>query len=203
MKKQPVVIFTLLSLKIAIFIFVCIIRYTSDLSNSTFSPPSPPSAVMANVEVSKRRACTNELTFCFETAECRKKCLHHTSNAEYACINGVCRNLQIVKSTRDADKCSLEKGLVAFLVGDRTFGTYDFVCKSIDPGIAITEATNLMCKGGSIGINYVRKFPSVGDCRCAPASKCLIPATSEVREHVQCDERYYDLLQRSYGSGRD
>ena len=85
------------------------------------------------------------------------------------------------------------KGMIGYLVGDVAYGKYYFICKSVDPGIALATYDNLMCKGQKDRmIDYTTKFPTINECLCINQS--IIPATRNKRKHVECDNIYYELV---------
>lgn len=152
---------------------------------------------IVNVEESMRRECTNEITYCFSDNECTTRCI---ANTEYMCTNGICRNKRIITSIAE-NKCDASKGFIAYLMGDVAFGKYEYICRTVDPGIAISpDESNRMCLGGDIDIDYLKQFPSMERCSCNgnnDPERCVVPATENVRRHVVCDARYGDMLRRA------
>lgn len=133
--------------------------------------------------------CTETKTYCFVDQDCLQSCYN---SSMYSCLNGVCKK-SLINTTDAENECDPSKGIVGYLVGNPTFGTYQYICKSIDPGIAISVDENLMCKNDpTVDINYIEKFPSKYDCSCE--NQVLIPATSVKRKHVECDDNFYDLV---------
>lgn len=149
--------------------------------------------LLADMAAKNKRYCTTEVTYCFTDQDCSSRC--DISN-KYACINGICKNQRIVEQNPKND-CDPTKGFVAYLVGNPAFGQYDYICKSIDPGIAINLEKNLMCYGEKIDFNYIYKFPSTQDCSDCPYP-AVVPATSVKREHLECSEQFWYLVQVGY-----
>lgn len=138
-----------------------------------------------------KKYCSNEITYCFEDSDCSIMC---DLKNQYICINGICKNNKII-TTVPENKCDPSKGMVGFLIGTPSFGKYDFICKSIDPGIALSVNTNLMCKGqNNMLIDYISKFPTTNQCLCI--NKSIVPATQNKRKHVECDDIYHQLVSR-------
>lgn len=136
--------------------------------------------------------CTTTKTFCFQDTDCAKLCLEEDT---FTCAKGVCE-LDMKRVREDSlasENCDTSMGMATFLVGDTAFGRYQRLCKSIDPGIAISSKTNLMCKGGDTIINYINKFPSIDNCTNCD-KKITIPATVNKRRHVECNSPFYDMV---------
>jgi hypothetical protein len=107
------------------------------------------------------------------------------------CRNGVCVNSNVINSQAPQNECDAERGVITFFVGNTALGRYDFLCRSIDPGIAPNNPNedNNMCKFGNIDINYLRQFPSIANCSCPIGTQpVILPATSQVRSYVHCIE---------------
>lgn len=141
--------------------------------------------LMSNFFVNKIN-CETETTYCFSDAECNTKCT--TSNK---CMHGICK---IETGYIDyGDACDPKMGMLAYLVGNPSFGIYNWICKSVDSGIAISNVENRMCFNGSMGYDYTRHYPSITSCVCD--DKITIPATREKRKHVECNSIYADLIE--------
>lgn len=84
-------------------------------------------------------------------------------------------------------------GMITYLAGSVAFGNYVKICKSVDPGIAISNTDNLMCKNGTISVNYEKGFPLISECEDCE-QQVTIPATLTKREHVECKNLFYDLI---------
>ena len=152
----------------------------------------------SNLYNGERIDCTREINYCFTDSECARSCNFDSS---YRCLHGICRN-EVIRVENPLNDCKASMGILAYLTGDPQLGRFQFVCKSEDPGIAITSTDNLMCNGGFIDINYLREFPDISSCDCVQSGgdngttdQVLIPATSVKRRHVQCDARYNDLIE--------
>jgi hypothetical protein len=135
-----------------------------------------------------RRNCDQNTTYCFEDSHCSKMC---TLSSASLCRNGICINSAVINTTAPKNECNAEKGVLTYFVGNSTLGRYDFLCKSVDLGIASDDVdkANKMCKNGNITINYLQKFPDILDCDCNYGfTKVLLPNTSQVRRRVECIE---------------
>lgn len=143
----------------------------------------------------KKIDCNLVDTYCFKDSDCVKICKIYDN---HECINGVCKiNKQLIdgEKNEDSGKCDPKMGMMGMLVGDTAFGRYVKICKSIDPGIAISNDENLMCKGSEDNkkINYLFRSPQIEDCvNCN--KKVIIPATLAKREHAECENEYYDMV---------
>lgn len=149
----------------------------------------------ARLEQTKRRICSNETTYCFADRDCATRC---DAANKYRCVHGVCRNARVIDEN-PKNECDVRKGFVAYLIGDTAFANYRYLCKSIDPGVAVSpESENRMCKSSPVplAIDYLKRYPSAYECECQ--HKAVVPATSVKREHVECTERYYDLIASGY-----
>lgn len=134
-----------------------------------------------------RRTCDMEKVYCFTDNDCVQNCTEGFVN----CVHGVCST--DVSVTNANNECDPSKGVIGFLTGNTALGTYDYICKSVDPGIAISVKENRMCFGDSTYVvDYLQAFPSIYTCGCD--GKIEIPATSEKRLHVECDPRFQDLV---------
>ena len=146
----------------------------------------------AKITTDKRINCSTQKHYCFEDNDCSTQC---TIGGNYMCIHGICKDQRVVETMPD-NRCDPKKGFEAFLVGNPNMGTYEYICKSIDQGIAIDIDTNKMCLNGTIDIDYTKSMPFVTDCK--DANQMLIPATSAVRDYVIIDEKTYDIVTKSY-----
>ena len=135
-----------------------------------------------------KKNCTNNVVYCFDKLNCNNSC----SGGDYQCINGVCKTDTVLISDVE-NNCNANMGILGFLVGNTAFGVYDFKCKSVDDGIAIDNEVNVMCRGGDIDIDYLKAYPSINDCNCD--HPIIIPATSVKRRHVECNSKYFDLVE--------
>lgn len=136
--------------------------------------------------------CLTNETYCFKDSDCVKIC---TENDVFECDRGVCSlpNVDLLSSAQNDIKCDEKMGMVGFLLGDTAFGRFQKICKSIDPGISISNQINLMCKSENININYLNRYPMASDCTNCD-KKITIPATSMKREHVECNNPFYDMI---------
>lgn len=141
---------------------------------------------------SSRVNCGAENVFCFEDQDCKNMCLLTEQNV---CRNGICRNRRVI-ATNPNNECDPTKGLFALFVGDPALGRYEWVCDTIDPGVALPDGNNRMCEGGTMEINYLREFPSIPQCTCPVSDRVAIGATSSTRRIVQCNNVFASLLRR-------
>ena len=147
--------------------------------------------INSRVMSENKKYCSTYMSYCFNDSDCSIMC---DLKNKYNCINGICKNNKIVTSVPE-NKCDPKKGLIGYLVGNTAYGKYEFICKSIDLGIALSIKTNLMCKGQkNMFIDYTTKFPTINQCSCI--NKSIVPATQNKRKHVECDDIYHELVTR-------
>ena len=140
-----------------------------------------------NMYGSGKKDCNVDKTFCFTKEDCESQCVSTTVD----CVHGTC--IENINESSAINDCDPEKGVIGYLVGNQALGVYEYICKSVDPGIAISVSENRMCYGDSTyQINYLNSFPSQYSCTCT--NQVVIPATSLKRQHVECDSRYTDLI---------
>lgn len=135
-----------------------------------------------------RSDCNSEVVYCFNDADCRHGC---QTRDHYACLNGICRNDRMLldNSTHD-EQCLAHMGMMSYLVGNTAFGRYEYVCKSIDPGIAVSSTKNLMCNNQTQAplpdINYMVELPTETMCHCNDNETAVVAATPNKRQHTEC-----------------
>lgn len=194
---SKVVILT--SIAILIIILICVTGFISNQINSKYETVVESVNLLdlsSNLYNGERIDCNREINYCFVDSECARSCNFDSS---YRCLHGICRN-EVIRVEDPLNDCKPDMGILAYLTGDTQLGRFQFVCKSEDPGIAISSTDNLMCNQGFIEINYLRQFPTISACNCLNSSnpnttnQVLVPATSVKRRHVQCDSRYWDLV---------
>lgn len=134
--------------------------------------------------------CKNIPVYCFEDSDCIAKC--DTLN-EYSCMHGMCKQSVIIAED-DKNKCDPKKGFIGYLIGNTTFGIYEYLCKTIDAEIAVSVNENRMCYNQieMLDIDYTKAYPSINDCTCR--DRVLVPATAQKREHVECNSIFVDLV---------
>lgn len=147
-------------------------------------------SIYAEIDKLPRKNCAAERVYCFEDLDCLNNC---RSGERNVCRNGICLNRTVITTAPHHD-CEAKAGKFALFTGNPALGTYEWICESIDPGVAVPNETNRMCRNGVIDIDYFRGFPAPSDCFCPADSAVLIGGTSSVRRLVQCDGRYADLL---------
>lgn len=130
--------------------------------------------------------CVQQKTFCFTDSDCALQC---TYNTNHTCAHGICSN-HVFQTTETTNECAPEHGMIAYLQGDTAFGRYEFICKSEDPGIAISKDLNRMCLNGTIKFDYRIRFPAISDCKCSDGDEMIVvPATRNKRRHVECSKK--------------
>ncbi|UBZ25577.1 PIF-3 [Crangon crangon nudivirus] len=145
-----------------------------------------------------KKDCHTKTTYCFETKDCVSGCSGEGN--DFTCMNGICRENDEVWSGVE-NICDPKTGFLGLLTGNTAFGTYKYICKSIDMGIATkVDEPNLMCKGQEppLPIDYVVEYPTLNQCACSKNASCHVPATSNKREHIECNSVYYDLIHSKY-----
>ncbi|UVT30879.1 PIF-3 [Penaeus vannamei nudivirus] len=125
--------------------------------------------------------------YCFEDGDCEAAC----DIPGYTCIHGVCkRDFGVVDVT---NKCDPKMGMIGYLTGNTALGTYEYICQSVDPAIAISVDENRMCFGdNTYQIDYIKEFPTTKACECV--GRIVVPATREKREHVECSPLYAGMF---------
>lgn len=142
--------------------------------------------------------CSVETVKCSNDSDCVVRCKSLDGREKFTCQQGVCK-VSITPLTHL--DCDPSKGLVKYLIFDEDTQKYHWICKSSDVGIALESGNNKMCQGGEISIDYTKKLPSICDCKCRDSttfSQSLIPATSEIRAHVICDDKFGEII--AYGN---
>lgn len=135
-----------------------------------------------------RDDCEKTDIYCFDDSDCNKKCYI----SGLSCLHGVCKNK--IDTTEAKNECNPSKGVIGYFIGNTAIGLYEYICKSIDPGIAISVNENRMCYNSEgYTIDYLKVFPSVYSCDCG-GDGVIVPATSEKREHIECNSKYKDLV---------
>ena len=134
-----------------------------------------------------KRDCDLETVYSMDDHQCSVIC--KTSNATFRSKNGVCVNSLIFESAGVENECLPKNGVLAFLVGDSMFGKSKMLCLSIDIGIQpdSIKKPNILCKNGSIDIDYVKSFPQLKDCKCdSDKILAIVESTSVIRTHGVC-----------------
>lgn len=133
-----------------------------------------------------KKDCSIQTVYSTNDIQCSLIC---QSPNVYISKNGICVNALINTSSVVENKCSPEKGVLAYIVGDPQFGKSSILCLSIDIGIQPndTSKNNIICKNGNIEINYIKSFPDVNNCKCLGDDfPAIISATSTTRKHITC-----------------
>lgn len=137
-----------------------------------------------NLLIENKRPCLEENVYCFNDDHCVLKCVLKT---KFSCRHGICRNERIISNEEPKNDCDPKSGVLAYMIGTN-MGTYEFICKTIDPVLANYGEENKMCRGGDIKINYNDHFPTQEECKCD--SKIEVPGTQQKRPHVECSPKY-------------
>lgn len=133
-----------------------------------------------------RRDCNLETVYAMDDAQCANVC---KTTGSFRVKNGVCVNSVIFETHVAQNKCSTKDGLLAYLVGDPTFGRTKTVCLSVDLGIRPDDLKkpNRICDDGNIEINYVSSFPQLKNCKCSDDKiLSLVESTNSIRTRGVC-----------------
>lgn len=142
---------------------------------------------LENIAMQNKKQCSNTKEYCFTDNDCNLGC----QESGMSCNHGICSN--ILNATDAENICDPKRGMIGYFVGNTALGTYDVVCKSVDPAIAISVSENRMCyNDNTYQIDYLTGFPSIYTCDCE--GRIIIPATSQKREHVECNSAFIDLV---------
>lgn len=170
---------------VSFFLILFLIFYLSRFINFEYDKvPDALIKLVNGLEQEKKIDCQQKVTYCFEDSQCAQRC----SNLS-VCSHGVCLNSNIFTTTAPINECDASKGVLTFFVGNPAFGVYEYLCKSVDPGIADDDIKkpNRMCTGGNIDIDYTKSFPLMNNCNCPnDFDMVIVPATSTVREYGVC-----------------
>lgn len=135
---------------------------------------------------SLKRDCNVETVYAMQDEQCDLVC---QGPSVFRAKHGVCVNVLVFETRTVENKCSAKDGVLAYLVGNSEFGNTQMICMSVDVGIRPDDLNkpNTLCQGGSIDIDYTKRFPSLDDCNCGEGKRlALIPATSTVRTRGVC-----------------
>lgn len=169
---------------------------------SSSSSSSPSTLLRSGLEYGKdKHKCSVKHTYCFDTRQCNNMCIERNSHL-YECNRGVCelslgglREHDLLKG----EDCDSSKGMITFLVGDTAFGSYTRLCKSVDPGIAVSNKINLMCKNDPhISIDYHNAYPKMSDCSESCTQSIIVPATRNKRRHKECGNPLWRMVEVEY-----
>lgn len=180
-----------LLIALIIFIFV-LIRYVSSTSN--LNSNNEVTKLPGNQSKFAKKDCSVQTVYSTNDTQCSLIC---QSPNVYISKNGICVNALVNTSSVIENKCSPENGVLAYVVGDPQFGKSSILCLSIDIGIQPNDPTksNIMCKNGSIDINYVKSFPEINNCKCAKDDfPAIIHASSTIRKHITCTNKSLEIL---------
>lgn len=142
-----------------------------------------------------KRDCDLELVYSTNDQQCNIICRQPNL---YVSRNGACVNELVGTDAPQQYDCDAKHGVVTYILGDPEFGKTKLFCLSIDPGIQPdnVQDTNIICKNGSIFIDYIESFPQLTNCKCPSTSPvlALIESTSVVREHGVCVTKNMERL---------
>lgn len=141
----------------------------------------------------EKENCNIKTTYCFDNNDCLFQC--DNTLGSFNCIKGICNsniNNDSFEEIPQITECDPHKGIIALLLGNIGW-SWEWVCKSIDPAIALENGDNKMCKNGDIVIDYLNKFPSISDCENCKG-EITVPATKNKRRHVECNEKYSEFV---------
>ena len=176
---MKVILSIIILISVIIFVYLILSTKEQNQNDNTLN-------VRGDMKNRPRVDCNQNVTYCFEDANCANLCQNSTGSR---CRNGICINTNVINSQLPLNECDARRGVVTFLSGNTALGRFDFLCRSIDLGIASDDinVTNRMCIGGSINIDYTKQFPDIRDCSCPPDTRSVIlPSTSQVRSYVHC-----------------
>lgn len=180
--SKPIVYIILI---VSFLLLFLLLIYTQTFKNFIYDHvPDELFNLKSQLEQNKKINCNQKVTYCFDDSQCNQRC-----TSQSTCSNGICLNSNIFTSTAPDNECDSRRGVLTFFVGNPTLGRYEYLCKSVDPGIANDDINkpNLMCTGGTIDINYLSSFPKISDCKCPlDYQSIIIPSTPEVRSYVVC-----------------
>lgn len=136
---------------------------------------------------SLKRDCNVETVYAMQDEQCDLVC---QPTSVFRARHGVCVNVLVFETRTVENKCSAKDGVLAYLVGNSEFGNAQMICMSVDVGVRPDDLRqpNTLCQGGgSIDIDYTKRFPSLDDCKCPDGKRlALIPATNTIRTRGVC-----------------
>lgn len=187
-KKQQTTTLSIISIIITLIILLIVFYFLQNVNDLVYDSNINNENVIIDpkLDLSNRINCEQNTTYCFEDSHCNGICSIASSSK---CSNGICINAAIINTTAPKNECNAERGVLTYFVGNPTLGRYDYLCKSIDLGIASDDITepNKMCKNGLILINYLQQFPDANQCNCFVGfTKIPLPETSQIRTYVEC-----------------
>lgn len=187
LKRQQTPAFAYISIVFTIVIVILIIFFLKYITSLEYDKMGDANLIIdQQLELRNRINCDQIPTYCFEDSNCTGICTIATTTR---CSNGICVNAAIINTTAPKNECDAAKGVLTYFVGNATLGRFDYLCKSIDLGIAPDDIDlpNRMCEHGNITINYLQQFPDASQCSCPNGySKVNLANTSQVRNYVDC-----------------
>lgn len=106
--------------------------------------------------------CDRVKTKCSQDSDCQTACYFGLS-----CVQGTCQS-----KYETTQKCDVKKGLVSTYEYLPAIGTFESICLSVDPGVALENGQNVYCQGGSSNLDYTSGYPNV--CSC-PTGETALP----------------------------
>ena len=141
-----------------------------------------------------RKNCDTELIYCLDDFTCENVCTSKMAS-KFRCLNDKCINMTLFNIEEVENVCSAKDGFLAYMVGDTQLGTYNLICKSVDPGIAVNSFDtngnqyfdNKICIDGKISnIDYTIQYPDIEDCTCPDGMVPVKFGNKAIRKHIKC-----------------
>lgn len=180
-------------LAILIIFILILITYIKSPTNLTQNSENSP--FVGSQSKFEKIDCSSQTVYSSNDTQCSLIC---KSPNVYISKNGICVNALVNQSEITENKCSPEKGVLAYIVGDPQFGKSSIFCLSIDVGIQPNDTSkpNIICRNGNIDINYVKSFPEIKNCKCKTDEfLAKFKPTSTIREHAMCiDKKLINLF---------
>lgn len=147
-----------------------------------------------------RRDCDAETVYSMADSQCLAVC---RGPETYFSRNGACVNTKLKQTTGSSrpirHSCDPKRGVLAYLVGNSQFGSTDFECLSVDPGVQPDNVSlpNTILVNGTVPIDYLKKFPNFQDGSCLNSDNdaiITIPSTLTVRATGYCVNKNLQIL---------
>jgi hypothetical protein len=187
LKRQQTPIFAYISIVATLVFLILTIVFLKYISTLEYDKTADANLIIdPQLEHRNRINCDQIPTYCFEDSNCSGICTIATTTR---CSNGICINAAVINTTAPKNECDAAKGVITYFVGNPTLGRFDYLCKSIDLGIAPDDIDlpNRMCEHGNIIINYLQQFPDVSQCTCTNGyTRVMLANTSQIRNYADC-----------------
>lgn len=138
-----------------------------------------------NIGAENKEDCEFKNIPCFENADCFRNC----QNRSNKCQKGLCVPNTFLDISEHDSHCNLKKGMLDFIVGDGSLGTYRVICLPVEP-LAKSSYENYMCLNNQEyfdSIDYTHEFPSIEACEKFCKTPLYVPPTITRRPHVTCE----------------